>query len=804
MRCSYLQVRSLCRRLTSRLTRSSVAACIVIGLANGAIIPENFAQDAADAPAASVNSPNHAAADGENLDALLDLADKAPERLQSIGVKESHQTTGGGTESLFNPDTTTSAQATSTGGLLSNAPGVVVRSTSALNQDVRLRGYSGSQLVGVADGMNQMKTRLDIDSLFSQIDPNLVESVTVISGPYAVEYGPGFAFFDAQLIAPKRAEQLTFSSESIFGFTTNGQQLMWRETAGYANQYSGAIFSVGQRMGNDYRPGANAPDFKVPASYHVQDVYLALSNDVTEYSRFDFGYLGQGLRDTELPGVAYDINHQRADQFNFRWTIIDDDQADRLRTQFWWNQAAFDADASRSAKQRTFVERLLGEPYPEMAGGGTMTGRGLSDNWGARSMLLWGDDESAKLRTGIDWRRLRQFYSERDFQPDGTPAIGGDVFGIPDSSADDFGLFVGGNVALTERWTAGFGQRLDWVRYGVDAFDEVAVTTQVTPNGTFSPGFDSSTRFLTTSYLTSGLQVTETLTLNAGVAFAMRPPNLTELYADQPFAPLVRFGNSFAMGNSGLDPEQNLQFDLGFTSKHEQTTFGARAFHSNIHNYIGLAGNNYASFPLIGVAAPGTLGRGRPYMSDPSIPNQDLNADSASIGYSYRNLDRVTLSGFDLVAEHQVFPWLELGGTLTYVRGINHDPTWVDVYTGQVNDLPGSEGLPGIYPLSGILTTRLIEPLDRNWSVEWQSRFAAQQDYLAYSLGEIGTPGFFVHNIHASYRWRERLTLRSSLLNVFDRNYYEHNSLAIVDRNGNIGFVRNPGLAWFISAEYRF
>lgn len=244
------------RFLWHRLIRSSVAALVAIGVSGSVLSAVEPGKNADDTSATSADKSKPAASDGDNLDALLDLADKAPERLQSIGVKESPRSSGAGTEMVFNPDTATNAQATSTGGLLSNALGVVVRSTSALNQDVRIRGYSGSQLVGIADGMNQMKTRLDIDSLFSQIDPNLVETVNVISGPYSVEYGPGFAFFDAQLIAPQRADKLTFSSESIFGYTTNGQQLMWRETAGYANQHSGAIFSLGQRMGNDYRPGA--------------------------------------------------------------------------------------------------------------------------------------------------------------------------------------------------------------------------------------------------------------------------------------------------------------------------------------------------------------------------------------------------------------------------------------------------------------------------------------------------------------------------------------------------------------------
>ena len=791
------------RGLARRLTRASAVTLVAIGVTGGMVSADEPGQNVTNAPPAAADKTPSAAPGDDDLDALLDLADKAPQRLQSIGVKESPRSTRG-PEHVFDPDASAGSGATSTGGLLSNAPGVVVRSTSALNQDVRIRGYSGSQLVGVADGMNQMKTRLDIDSLFSQIDPNLVDTVTLIPGPYSVEHGPGFSFFDAKLIAPQRANELTLGSQSHFGFTTNGEQLVWRETASLASEHSGAIFSVGQRSGNDYRPGKQSRDFKVPASYHVQDVFLALSNDVSENSRLDVSYLRQELRDTELPGVAYDINEQHADQFNVRWSVRDADNVDRLQAQFWWNQATFGSDTSREAKQRTFARRLLAEPYPDTAGGGGLTGEGLADNWGARTVLTWGEPEDWQLRTGIDWRRQRQFYRERDFQANGSRALLGDTFGVPDSSSDDFGVFAGANIPLTERWNIGLGQRLDWVRYGVDASDEVATTTQLTPIGTFAPGFDSSTRFLTTTYLTSSFQATEALTLNAGAAYAMRPPNLTELYSDQPFTPLVRFGNSFAFGDSTLDSEQNLQFDLGFTAKHERTTFGARAFHSTIHNYIGLAPNDYAGIAVTGTAPPGTLGRIQPFMPDPSNANPDLTSDSASLGYSYRNIDRVTLFGFDLVAEHEVLPWLELGGTLTYTRGTNHDPTWVNVHTGEVNQLSGSEGLPGIYPFSGALTARLVDPLDRSWALEWQTRFATRQDYLAQSLGELGTPSFVMHNIHANYKWTDRLTVRGSLLNVFDLNYFEHNSLAITDRDGQIGFVKNPGISWVTSVEYRF
>ena len=763
--------------------------------------PAKSAEDR-DATAPLLKSPE-TKSDDVDLDALLDLADKTPEQLQSIGIKNPTRDLGLDPEMVFTPDQNNSSN--SIGELLSQAPGVVSRSTSTLNQDARVRGFSGSQVVGIANGMNQGKTRLDIDSLFSQIDPNLVDSVTVIAGAYAVEFGPGFAFFDARLIEPRRSDQFTSDSTSTVGMNTNGRQLMWRETGSFSDRHSGAIVSFGQRMGSDYRVGSGSDDFHVPASYNVQDVFASISSDITARSRINATYLHQSIQNTELPGVAYDINQQNADQINLRWTWRDDStNTDRLQTQFWWNQASFNANGSRPSKLLTFSQVLLGQPYPDMANGGMIVGNGLSDNWGARAVAYFGDGDTWQLRTGTDWRRVRQFYREDDFEANGTPTFGGDTFGIPDSSADDFGIFAGSNLNVTERWSVGAGQRLDVVRYNLNSTDVVDTNSQNSPNGTYTPGFNSPTRGLSMSYLTSKLQATDDLTINAGVSYAMRPANLTELYSDQPFAPLVRFGNSFAFGDSTLGAEKNLQFDLGFTKRQERSSFGARAFHSTIHDYIGLAATNYGTFPQNGVGQPGTLGRGRYYMADPAIPNQDISSDAASLGYIYRNINMVTLTGFDVLGEQKVRPWLEFAETINFTYGTNYDPTWVDVYTGVVHHLGSSEGLTGVYPFNATLTARLVEPEERKWTLEWQSRIAHRQYHLAQSLGEVGTPSFMVHNLHANYRFSKYISLRTSLLNVFNLNYYEHNSLAIVDRTGNVTFVKNPGISWYAGVECQF
>jgi hypothetical protein len=59
-----------------------------------------------------------------------------------------------------------------------------VRRLSGINVDPRVRGYNASQWNASANGMTQRQSIQDIDSLFSQINPGVLQNLPVIDGPY--------------------------------------------------------------------------------------------------------------------------------------------------------------------------------------------------------------------------------------------------------------------------------------------------------------------------------------------------------------------------------------------------------------------------------------------------------------------------------------------------------------------------------------------------------------------------------------------------------------------------------------------
>ena len=129
-----------------------------------------------------------------DIDKLSDIPVKPSASARSNDVPSSYVST----------EDSSHRNAATTGELLEKAGSVNLRRTSAINLDALVRGYNSQQTVAVANGMNQLKTRVDIDSLFSQVDPGIVQDITVIDGPYSSLYGPGVAFLVADLNQSQR------------------------------------------------------------------------------------------------------------------------------------------------------------------------------------------------------------------------------------------------------------------------------------------------------------------------------------------------------------------------------------------------------------------------------------------------------------------------------------------------------------------------------------------------------------------------------------------------------------------------
>lgn len=707
------------------------------------------------------------------------------------------------------------SDASTTGALARLAPSVSTRRLSGINLDPQVRGYHAGQLVATANGMNEIKTRLDIDSLLSQIDPGIVNSITVIDGPYTSLYGPGFAFLNVDLLpVPRYDDGPSTFHDTAFLYGTNGQQLYVRENVLAGGRDWGARFSYGLRRGNDYLTGGDDP-FRVPSSYGKWDGLFAVSADLTDVSRIEFDYIRCEMNNVELPGVVYDLNNSTNNQFNLTYVVQQDPEGPKdLVCQSWYQQTVYNGDALRSSKQRSVYYQFFSLPSLSDELGVNTQGFGYGETMGTRLLRTFGRRESAQLTVGVDWRRVKQHYHEVNLNEQGEIIYGGgNVYGIPHSYMDDYGLLADVLLPYSDDFSVTVGGRLDYCSAWLNRNDPVITQFADPSEAYYAAGLNEPNNVLGMAYVTTKRHLTDETTFNTGYAFAMRMPELAELYSDDPYVPAARFGNSYYSGFSELRPEKDLQFDVGLTTVRENVTYGIRGFFSLIWDYITLAPGFIDFSPPDYIAAPRVLGRDFRYFLPvwrEDLTTGNVNADTNQAGYQYVNVSLATLGGGDLFCELRCREWMSIYGSMAYVRGTNWNPvvyspadSWVAA-EGSLIPIGHVEGLPNIYPLNGTLAFRFHDPQRKRWLIEFESRMVAHQTNVAETLSEVGTEGFAVFALRGHYQHRENLRLTMAIENLFDSYYVEPGSLAIIGPQGLPVYMPEPGITFNLGVDARF
>jgi iron complex outermembrane recepter protein len=794
----------------TRLCRVTLALAVSLGTLCSAL-----AQTAPDSSAPPpVSSSANADARANDLDALLDMAEKDPGKLTEVRVesRDSGSSNVSAPENTLSSTSTDFSGSTSTGDLLKQIPNVSGRRLSGINIDPRVRGYNSSQLNASANGMTQRKSIQDIDSLFSQIDPGVIQELTVIDGPYTSLYGPGFAFITADLNAPKRYDRPEMHSSTFFNYSSNGQILYGRENIMGGGKDWGVYCTYGVRTGNDYRAGGADSDWLVPSSFEKWDTMLSVSYDLNSYSRIEFDMLHTDMNNVQMPGIIYDLDNSANNQYNVRYIIQEDRNGpQQLLLQSWHQETFFHGDASNPAKQRSFYYDFITLPAENTGYPGIVNtlSRGYSISTGVRALRTFGQTDGPLWTAGVDWRRFQQRYLERDVNAQGEDAYAGYYCGIPESGVNDVGALANLQMPVNDRLSFTIGGRADYTKTSLNADDTIVTHRDPGLDIYFPSGFDTPNYTLGMAYGMAKLKLNDHDTLSAGTGFAMRSPDLGETYSNEPFVPVARLGNSYVNGLSNLAPEKDWQFDLGIASKRGPFRYGARGFYATIWDYI-MPTPAYISSP-----ADSTHYLGRNFQDFPAYWRGDLgtpalNGDTCQAGYQTLNIDLATMAGGDLFGEVEVRKGVSVFGCMSYVHGQNLRPVqffdvgYGDSRNGIVTPLGGTEPLPGMYPFNGRLSLRVFDPENDKWGTEVVARFVASQTEVATSLSELASPGFSVFDLRGYYRVRENLRVSLSLENLLNRDYYEPGSLVILNPAGIPTFIREPGMSVVLGVDGRF
>ncbi len=691
--------------------------------------------------------------------------------------------------------------ATDAGSLLTKSNqilGVETQRRSAIAYDTRVRGYRIGETQTWADNQYWFPARQDLDTFLSKIDAGIIQNILVLKGPYTVSRGPGLSFIDIETTpSPRAAEGKAFQwgGQTSSDYKTNGEQYYGRQSFWMAGEDWGVSGSYGQRIGSDYKTGA---DHKIPGKYDSRDANIEMGADLTTNSHLEFGYLRLDQTGLDFPGQIFDTDYLVTNGFRGRYVVENQELFDRFTLDGWYNETSLKGDAQHADKRAqvpqlnpapgqaanpipappfmfTAFTFLTSQPFgtPQAEQFGSLGFVGFTEiresSGGYRVATTWGKEKQPQLTIGTDMNILTQRLNEFDslFNPPGTltfiPSSTVNNFAVPPAHQTGFGAFADLVDPIADRLTLRTGVRADYITANVDSLP-LLVTPATLQNFLHTTDLERDWGVWMV-YGTAEYRPTRHLTLQAGAGHGEVAPTLTELYALDPFLSVLQQGFTNVIGNPDLKPERLWQTDLGFSVQYNRLRFGGTGFYSWINDYITYGVDE----------SKGTGGFKVPY----NITH--------GLTVRFTNTTLATLTGCELYAETDATDWLTPFSTLTYVSGRDwtRDGRGTTVpQTSALNSpvVPGlgalgapSEPLPGIEPLEARMGFRVHEPVKvPRWSLELSARLDAAQHRVAESLGELPTSGYTVWDLRSFWQPNKFILFTAGIENLFDKNYRDH------------------------------
>ncbi len=629
--------------------------------------------------------------------------------------------------------------------VLRELPGTDVMRRGALGLDPVVRGLRDTQLGVYVDAARTLPGGpAGMDSPMSHIDPAHVQSMEVITGPYALTWGAGN-------LSAIRVTTHALPSSSAAAATT-------RVSTGYdsnlgAREISGAvegalgddggvryISSIAWRDGDDYTDGRGE---RVASRFRSAEARTRVGVRTSPFGTLSVLGSFQAQRDIDYPGRPLDAVYFDSYQAQAEWTLRRELEGTttglRLR----------DVDLLASIYN---VDHLMDNDDKPTA---------LPDP--LRMPAFATDINTSSGVRVLGARATARFVAPRDWEIE----VGGDIYDA-DHHAD----------RTVDRRDTGVNVRQDLIWGGARILDAGLFTRLERPLGRARLGMtgrvdfvladaDSASPFFVSQYGTD-LASRETNWSGAatlrrplsahwsgtlGLGSVVRTAEANERFSDRAAAKRAQTNAEF-LGDPSIKPERSTQADLWLEGRFARVDVQVNAFVRRIDDYITI---DSTSLPR---AQPG---------SPPPV-------------FRFINGQARFLGGEVIVAS-ALTSFLSVGSSVAYLEG---------------DDITIGEPALGVTPLHWRLSARLA-PVTAPWFLEAVTHVMAQQKRVATVRGELPTRGCETLDLQGGYRlWTrnsQSVQLRAGIRNVFDHAWVNH--LSALPAFGG-GRLYEPGRVLFV------
>lgn len=215
------------------------------------------------------------------------------------------------------------------------------------------------------------------------------------------------------------------------------------------------------------------------------------------------------------------------------------------------------------------------------------------------------------------------------------------------------------------------------------------------------------------------------------------------------------------VGNPNLSPETNNQIELSAQKDFTKINIGASVFYSIIEDYITAFVNE--DIPRLFMP-----------MAQPQYAKQFINVDEA------------TQSGFEFYLDYQATQNLSFKTNIAYTYAHNKD---------------FNEPLAQIQPLTSNTNVMFKK---KNYWLKLNAHFVAKQDRISPTFRELESDAYATFDISAGIKPIKNLNIGASVLNIFDKYYFDHLNFSYKNSNLNNGRIFEPGRNFTIYAKYKF
>jgi iron complex outermembrane receptor protein len=622
-------------------------------------------------------------------------------------------------------------------------PGTDAMRRGAIGLDPVVRGLRDTQLGVYVDAARTFPGGpAGMDTPMSHVDPSHVQSMEVMTGPYALTWGAGnLSAIRVNTTPLPDATAGAMRSRFSLGYDGN---LNAREASATITGAPGVFRYVASgttRDGDDYTSGAN---IRIPGSFRSNEVRGRAGVATTRLGTFSLLGSIQAQRDIDYPGRPLDATFFDASQLQAEWMWRDANRVTTARS--WWQPEQVEAMVYRynvdHAMDNDNKPTALPDPtrvpaFPVLI----VTESGVRV-YGARAMARFTLPSLTALSVGADvYDADHDAFRRTDRRDTGAPVRTDLIWG--GARIIDAGVF-----ARIER-TLGAVQLASTVR--VDrvqaSSDSVSTFFSSLYNGVTDRN-ETNWSGAVTARVPLGVRWAATF----GVGSVARTAEANERFSDRAAAKRAQTNAEF-VGNPLLRPERSTQGDLWLEGEVGRVSMQLNAFVRELDDYITI---EVTSLPRRQVGSPPPVFR-------------FING-------------RASYVGGEALARLSVTEAVTVSGSLALLRGTDHTL---------------NEPALGVTPARGIVRARWA-PAARPWFVEGSTVMTAGQSRVATTRGERATPGWSTVDVQAGYTLplggARSTQLRVGVRNLFDREFVEH--LTALNAFGG-GRIPEPGRVLF-------